>query len=68
MRPCGKPNRYQVVSKQDQGKGTGAPGMLGHPSRLLTGSALTHTPPDIVGETYQDLSAYSTTTLPVIFG
>ena len=42
--------------------------MLGHPSRLLTGSALTHTPPDIAGETYQDLSAYSTTTLPVIFG
>jgi hypothetical protein len=30
--------------------------------------ALTHTPPPIVGETYQDLSAYSTITLPVIFG
>ena len=52
MRPCGKLNRYPAGVKAGPGKGTGAPGTLGHPSRLLTGPALTHTPPAIAGETY----------------
>jgi hypothetical protein len=68
MRQCGKLNRYPAGVRAGPGKRTGAPSTLGHPSRLLTGPALTHTLPAIVGKSYQDLSAYSTTTLPVIFG
>ena len=38
MRPCGKPNRHQPASKQDQGKGDGCARYAGAPVQVANWS------------------------------